>query len=739
MPVDLFEQQPTQGPRDLFADMEAPQPAPQAAHQAEPMQAQQEPPSMFERVRAKLRDHVMGGFASAPAQIANIATGKTQRGILFGEGRKEDYPEYYFAQPGVNPEEARTPAGQLEIARKQFPNAALDFDQHGNPIFVPDPQGEEEWMRQPHYFNKPGISMNDPANAMAGVRRYALPVAASAAAAPLSWVKAVPAVGGAGSAGEALFQAAGRGEGSGEDYDGWEIFKAGLFSAAGEGGGRSISYTLEALNNVGSRIMGKAGAKVLTKDGRPTPEFQRALEDKGVGFDELSDMVKRQLQTVPDNLTPEQALRQADFQALGYVDDAAPTRGQVTRNFADQQFEAETAKLADVGAPLRSRQAAQTARTWENVDDLVKGAGGRTTDPVEAYRNLQGTVSGKFKEQGKQVSELYEAARKTKGAQAQVPIDDFRPRVTEALDDFEDVMPAPVARRAKEFMEGERAFTLDEAEKFRKLINKRYKSADPSTRAALDDVRTALDDAVNMLADEADEAAKMFGQARSAASERFRTFLKNKKTGENKTIQAMIDDSLDDVGAFDKAVIKAPLRDLRQTKNILLEDEAGKAAWDDVRATTMRWIADQAKSGSATDEMGQAVFSGANLKRALDKIGRDRLKVMLTADEIGTLDSIARIGEAMTPVRNAVNYSNTSSALANLVDRLEKIPGARYLAGLVKPFAQVSTEAAQKKGVEAALRGAETVSKEAAKAATIATRAQRKLPTAAVAGAQGER
>ena len=42
------------------------------------------------------------------------------------------------------------------------------------------------------------------------------------------------------------------------------------------------------------------------------------------------------------------------------------TAGQATRDFAQLQFEKETAKLGEIGAPLRERVQAQTANFIDN-------------------------------------------------------------------------------------------------------------------------------------------------------------------------------------------------------------------------------------------------------------------------------------------------------------------------------------------------------------------------------------
>jgi enamine deaminase RidA (YjgF/YER057c/UK114 family) len=62
------------------------------------------------------------------------------------------------------------------------------------------------------------------------------------------------------------------------------------------------------------------------------------------------------------------------------------TRGQATRDFAQQQFEGETAKSPDVGEPLRENAAKQNQQLAQNFDALIDKTGAEKASDIEAGR-----------------------------------------------------------------------------------------------------------------------------------------------------------------------------------------------------------------------------------------------------------------------------------------------------------------------------------------------------------------
>jgi hypothetical protein len=69
--------------------------------------------------------------------------------------------------------------------------------------------------------------------------------------------------------------------------------------------------------------------------------------------------------------TPVELQRVTTAEQLGFVGPSGLTAGQRTRNFADLKFEKETAKLGEVGAPLRERVSNQTANLIQQFDAMV--------------------------------------------------------------------------------------------------------------------------------------------------------------------------------------------------------------------------------------------------------------------------------------------------------------------------------------------------------------------------------
>lgn len=444
----------------------------------------------------------------------------------------------------------------------------------------------------------------------------------------------------------------------------------------------------------------KAGVRTLVQGGKPSQELQSTLDDMGLAFDDLTDQAKAHLSKVRASaLTPEQRLRMADFDALGIK----PLKGQVTRAFDDMQFEAETAKLAEIGAPLRARMTEQNAQLISKFDDLAQATGGATDDVVSAGAGVKGVIQQEWKRTGQNVSELYKRARE-QGVDMVIPDDQFLPRARELMDDFEGVVPQSVVRRISEIADPQagRQLTLKESDKLRKLLSN-LDDGSPAYRAMSGQLKQYLDDAEGVVAEGADSTAQMLRQARAAARDRFQTFTKDKGSRSNVLVDAMKDDAIPDEQVFRKALITGSNRDFEQMRRILQQGDGGQAAWDDFRRASVSFLKDSAAAGRVADEAGNLSLSGPHLKRALEKIGDRKLRMLFSQEELSTLRTLSRVLDSRSPVSGAANYSGTSSAIANLLQRVNNSPIMAPFAGVLNAAKQGSDDLARAQQVGRAL------------------------------------
>ena len=95
---------------------------------------------------------------------------------------------------------------------------------------------------------------------------------------------------------------------------------------------------------------------------------------------------------------------------MGFVGPAGLTAGQRTRNFADLQFEKETAKLGEVGAPLRERVSNQTANLIQQFDAMVDRAEPMLVDARDIGKAVDKAVVTKAEVSRRKVRNAYTKA-----------------------------------------------------------------------------------------------------------------------------------------------------------------------------------------------------------------------------------------------------------------------------------------------------------------------------------------
>jgi len=104
------------------------------------------------------------------------------------------------------------------------------------------------------------------------------------------------------------------------------------------------------------------------------------------------------------------------------------TLGQRTRDYAQQQFERETAKDVDVGAPIRERMQQQQAQMRQNLDAFVESTGAESADLRGAGIKVNEALRSMVAQAKAKERVLYKAAEKSGEMEAPVstaPLIDF--------------------------------------------------------------------------------------------------------------------------------------------------------------------------------------------------------------------------------------------------------------------------------------------------------------------------
>lgn len=729
--------------RDLFAELRAAETAPARAAGGP---ASAPPPAPAAAPRAPAGRDLFAELASAgeqPGLVERAGRGIASAARAVGKaivGEHEDYPEIPFGASDLagNIETARTPEGRLNMLKKVY--QAAEFagkDRFGNRLVRLNQETPRGKADQLYYLNKPGASLGDIDTVQAFGKRFALPAATSIVMGPAG---ALPAVGAgliAGGASEAMGQGEAAMGGAQEGVDLPRIGTAALANAAGEGIGRGISWALEKAARAVMQMSGAVddGTKALIVNGQPTPELAQALKARGMTMDDLTAMARQELTAAPGALSPDDAVTAAEFKALGIE----PTKGQLTRNFGDFAFERETAKSITEGAPIRERFAQQNRQLLKALDDVKTGTGGQGDDAFKVGQTTKTALRAKNAAAENTVRQAYRDARAAAG-DTPVPFDKLTAELEEAGDYVGlvpqlDVVKRRLARYGVLDPEGKPigGMTVERAELLRREISD-LRGNDPTQQMVMDRLKRALDDDVTAAVGD-----DTFGAARKAASERFSEFVNKKTAG---IVRKLVDDGVADEDVITGVVQRWKFADLKRVKNSLTTGNTrqGAAAWVDMRAGVVKWLADQSTAGRAMNELGDPVFSGANMAKAMEKIGMPKLRLLFSEDELRQLNQIRRIGERITSAPpGSVNYSGTSAALWNKLNAMADkipIPGSNLLLGLIKSSASGRAELKTAARAAQALDPVKAATDQAAREAARAVKGARVLPKVGVGTAQ---
>lgn len=439
------------------------------------------------------------------------------------------------------------------------------------------------------------------------------------------------------------------------------------------------------------------------------------LQRSGVDWNKLTADVRSSL--VADAQKATGAFGTLDDQALANkaliesVPGAKPTQAMVTRAPKDWQTEKNLRGVTGVGEPLAERDATNAKAMVDYLQKLRQSTGGKATTAYEAGESAIGAIRGQDAASKAVVDDLYNAFRASGAENTAVQPQKLADALGRVLESHgEEAIPPAVLRRMKEFglIDGKqtRLLTVTEADKVNRLINEWNPGSGPQARA-LGILKNALDDA---LMDVPDGGIAALKNARAAAAERFAA----QRSGAGVT--AAIDDVAPDK-FVQRFVINGDARDLKALKAQLLKTPDGAQSIQDMKGHVLDSILLRASNSSSIDDLAfkagnnNLQFSGSVFGKALDGIPPEKLHILFTPDEIGALRTLQKASKLMTsevPFSD-VNYSKTTAALANILQKIGQTP---LLGPLVSPLigaGKIGSDwvksAAERKAVAEALLG----------------------------------
>jgi hypothetical protein len=346
-------------------------------------------------------------------------------------------------------------------------------------------------------------------------------------------------------------------------------------------------------------------------------------------------------------------------------------KGDITRDFEDQQFQRETAKIPGIGEPIRQRVAEQNAALLKNFDVFREETGGSAPDPIAVGKNVESALRQRMMAAKHETDTKYRIARENGAMDQPVPVDQL---VDYYNQNFSSATNAPVIGvLGKELKrlgaaaigpEGElvptgKALPLYDMEQIRQTIGDNI-GPGPNMN---------FGPKIRVLIDQTTE-----GQGGQLYQDARRSYQKYAKEFKNQSAVAKVlatkPGTTDRAIAYEDIWKKAvpgeySVQDFRNLRNSLLRaGPEGEQAFKDMQGATVDWIKQQASKNVAMDELGNPIVSAAGMRKALDTIGRDKLDLQFTKKGTQRLyDLSSVIDDLKIAPLGTVNTSNTAATI----------------------------------------------------------------------------
>ncbi|HCA5022795.1 TPA: glycoside hydrolase family 104 protein [Acinetobacter baumannii] len=377
-------------------------------------------------------------------------------------------------------------------------------------------------------------------------------------------------------------------------------------------------------------------------------------------------------------------IRQALSQDLPYP--VQLTEGQMTRDPAQLKFEVETAKDAELGAPLRQRQEEQHQVMQHNLDAFIDMTGAKATNMREAGLSVDKALQKQLQADKNRVRIAY--AKADKSDEANYPVNLTQPvkvgendpmSVIDYLNSQPELPTTPILTSAKRTAEslgiarrGENGVlipnnpTIKQMEKWRQEINANTNQEAPNIRQSAI-LKNMIDQHVEPVVGNLYKAARN-ERKRMADHWENRKIIKDLTTNKTGTDDRRV--ALEDIQK--RIIHDGSLDDLRVAKRTLLTSgEEGKQAWRDIQGQTLQEIKSAATAGVAPDGQGNQMVSAAALNKAIKRLDdAGKLDYIFGPQGAEKLRAINEISKTLftTPSSAAINHSNTAATLAAAMD-----------------------------------------------------------------------
>lgn len=493
------------------------------------------------------------------------------------------------------------------------------------------------------------------------------------------------------------------------------------------------------MNAIGNKVatyVAKYGADPKNASAQADEMLKSALGESGQSLESIPPdqlaQVRASIQGAIANgqkLDAAAALRKSDFDAEGI----APTLGEITRD-PQQWAEEQTVKgTLGLGAPLSQTLAAGNKKVMRGIVQY----GSNAQEPNEASTALANVLRTYDAAKQADIGGAYATARASAGKDLELPTDNLLAAYRQVANDFGDKVPSAVRAKFEALattpveptpgtavpgvfktldqnaaaqpgpsilntLESAAAelqphgygaplspgdyaaalpanygagppkpsFTFEDANKLRGVINA-HVGNDTVTNRALGILRSALNNAQT----EVQAGGGPFAPATKMAAAHFR------ELEDIPAISDAVGGHVDD-RFIQQQIISNPSTPQVQRLAALLREQA-----PDVYEQTRQQIGAQlARAAFGENAAGDKQVAQEAYNSALRKIGTGKLNAFFSPDEVAQMQRLGRIAsyQVGAPAASAANFSNTASALANLLrasSHFPFAPGSLRLAG----------------------------------------------------------
>lgn len=363
-------------------------------------------------------------------------------------------------------------------------------------------------------------------------------------------------------------------------------------------------------------------------------------------------------------------------------------KGEATKDFAQQAFEAETAKNfpETVGKPLLEAKAKRNDDILQNFDAYVDATGKQTHGLIATGRVVDEALVKTAQEAKKKIKSAYDLARES-GETSQM-ID--ATGIENYLNGLKaEEINAPVITSAKvklADLSKDGQISINDLEEIRKMVG-RVSGNTPTNMEFGRQIIKQIDSTTE------GQGGELYRNARKLRADYARTFenagyvdklLRNKPGTTDRAV------ALEDV--FSHSILKGSRQDVQNIGLVLKKaGPEGQKAWQELQGQTIQYIKDEVTKNSKNDIKGNPIVSPAKFKaivRELDQDGKlDYIFGKKGAQEVR--DLLETTLNVNTTVEGAANYSNSSSAIIRGLDLLGKFPipkmmGAKTISEMVR-------------------------------------------------------